>query len=69
MTDYSSITDEMIQEAIKNCKWRTGFHDTPVCRLDINICSVTIDRGRCLILRELFKKAREEGNKEGGSNR
>ena len=62
----AEITDEMIQEAIKKCSWRKGVHGVNICAGNCGVCSVEIERGRCDALRELFGKAREEGNKEGG---
>lgn len=54
------ITDEMIQETIKNCDWRIEFHGVPVCRGNCGVCRVEIEKGRCSVLKELFGKAREQ---------
>lgn len=62
----AEITDETIQEAIDKCFWRKVVHGVDICVGNCGACSVEIERGRCNTLRELFGKARQEENKEGG---
>lgn len=60
------ITNEIIEQAIKECHWRMVVHGVDVCKGNSNVCAVEIDRGRCDTLRQLFQKARKDKNKEGG---
>lgn len=62
----AEITDETIQEAIDKCFWRKVVHGVDICVGNCGACFVEIERGRCNTLRELFGKARQEENKEGG---
>ena len=61
-----TITNEMIEQAIKECHWRMVVHGVDVCVGNCGACAVEIERGRCNTLRQLFQKARKEENKEGG---
>lgn len=50
------ITDAGIKQAIKNCKWRQNVGGIYVCRGVCNVCTKTIENGRCDTLQKLFRK-------------
>lgn len=54
------ITQEMIDDAIKNCIWRQELCDIYICRGEVVPCSNVIDNGKCDTLIELFR-----GGKDG----
>ena len=54
------ITQEMIDNAIKNCIWRMKVHDVYICRGVLAPCSKVLNNGKCDTLRELFRG--ENGN-------
>lgn len=58
------ITQEMIDDAIKNCIWRKEVHDIYICRGEVAPCVNVIDAGKCDTLKELFR-----GGKDGDSSR
>lgn len=49
------LTDEMINDAIKNCHWKKMIHGIPICAGVANPCIRTIESGRCDTLIKLFK--------------
>lgn len=49
------ITQEMIDDAIKNCIWRKEVHDVYICRGEVAPCSNVIDSGKCDTLKKLFR--------------
>lgn len=57
------LTDEMINEAIKNCFWRKDVGGVWICTGDIVPCLKHIDEGKCDTLIRLF--AKEGGDTNG----
>ena len=49
------ITQEMIDDAIKNCIWRKEVHGVYICRGEVAPCSNVIDKGKCDTLIKLFR--------------
>ena len=47
------LTEEMLREAVKNCKWRQNFCGTDICSGNCNICAREIEAGRCDTLSRL----------------
>ena len=49
------ITQEEINDAIKNCIWRQELNGVSICRGEVTPCSNVIDSGKCDTLKELFR--------------
>lgn len=49
------ITQEMIDDAIKNCIWKKDICGVDICRGEVTPCIHVIDAGKCDVLIELFK--------------
>ena len=56
------LTEEMLQEAVKNCKWRKKFFGIDICTGNCNVCAREIEAGLCDTLRQLVAeyKAKED---------
>ena len=54
------ITQEMIDDTIKNCIWRKEAYDVYICGSEIAPCSNVIKNGKCDVLKNLFRG--EDGN-------
>ena len=52
------ITDADIESAIRKCHWRINIAGVPICGGNCNVCSIEIERGRCVRLQELFGRQR-----------
>lgn len=49
------ITQEMIDNAIKNCIWKQEIGDIYICRGEVAPCSKVIENSKCDVLKELFR--------------
>ena len=49
------ITQEMIDDAIKNCIWREEVQDVYICKGEVAPCSNVIDKGKCDTFKTLFR--------------
>ena len=56
------LTDEMINEAVKNCFWRKDVGGVWICTGDIVPCLKHIDEGKCDTLIRLFAKEGDDTN-------
>ena len=56
------LTDEMINEAVKNCFWRKDVGGVWICTGDIVPCLKHIDEGKCDTLIRLFAKEGGDAN-------
>ena len=54
------ITQEMIDDAIKNCIWRKELYGIYACRGEVAPCSRVIDSGKCDTLKKLFRGEKME---------
>ena len=53
------ITQEMIDDCLKNCIWRQELGGISVCRGEVTPCSHVIDKGKCDALIQLFRGGKE----------
>ena len=53
------ITQEMIDDAIKNCIWREEVHDAYICSGEVAPCFNVIKNGKCDTLKKLFRGGRQ----------
>jgi len=53
------MTQEQIDQAIKQCEWRQKFGDTYICRGMCLPCQRVIEKGECPTLKELFSAEKE----------
>lgn len=54
------ITQEMIDDAIKNCNWRQELSGIDICKGEVTPCSHVIYSGKCDALIKLFKGDEDE---------
>lgn len=54
------ITQEMIDDAIKNCDWRKEVGEFSICRGEVLVCSHVINSGKCDALKKLFRGDKNE---------
>jgi len=52
---------DMIDKAIKECKWRNTKMGVEICNGNLNLCSLEIEHGRCEALKQLFSGTFEQG--------
>ena len=50
------VTQEQIDNAIENCKWKKDMCGIDICRCGVLPCSHVIEKGLCYTLIELFKE-------------
>ena len=62
------LTEEMLHEAVKKCKWRQDFNGIPICAGDVAPCQHQIESGQCTTLLELVAKHKKETTKEERSD-
>ena len=55
-----AVTQEQIDEAIKNCFWRKDMGGVDVCRGDLTPCMRVIEKGNCDTLKKLFAESEDE---------
>lgn len=55
-----AVTQEQIDEAIKNCYWRKDLGGVDVCRGELTPCTRVIEKGNCDTLKELFAEIESE---------
>ena len=59
------ITQEQIDDAIKNCIWRQEVGDIYICRGNVTTCSHAINKGKCDALKKLFRgEVKEKEDKD-----
>lgn len=58
------LTEEMLQEAVKNCKWRQNFQGIDICTGDCAPCQRIIESGKCDTLRRLVAEHKADNNQE-----
>lgn len=49
------ITQEMIDDAIKNCIWRQELNGVSICKGEVTPCWHVINNVKCDTLKELFR--------------
>lgn len=54
-----AVTQEQIDEAIKNCFWRKDAGGVDVCRGEVAPCMRIIEKGKCDTLKKLFAESEE----------
>ena len=59
------ITQEMIDDAIKNCIWRKELCGVYICRGEVTPCSHVIDKSKCDALIQLFRGESKGDNNAG----
>ena len=52
---------DIIDKAIKECKWRNTKMGVAICNGNLNLCSLEIKHGRCETLKQLFSETSEQG--------
>lgn len=55
-----AVTQEQIDEAIKNCYWRIVLGGVDVCRGEVTPCMRVIEKGNCDTLKKLFAESEDE---------
>lgn len=54
------ITQEEINDAIKNCIWRQELNGVSICRGEVTPCWHVINKCKCDALKELFREKGKE---------
>lgn len=50
----TEITEQQINDAVKNCKWRQEFCGIDICAGEVSPCVRIIEQGKCVTLMELI---------------
>ena len=56
-----AVTQEQIDDTIKNCPYKMRLYDIDVCRVDVYPCERVIDSGQCDTLIKLFRGGSVDG--------
>lgn len=54
------VTQEQIEQAIRDCTWRRRLYDTDICAGEVAPCMRVIDAGKCEAMAKLFSSEKEQ---------
>ena len=61
----AELTENKLQDVIKNCKWRQDFGGVAICTGACAPCNHIIESGKCDTLRKLVYESRKEDEQNG----